>query len=144
MPSSSRVSSAARRLPPTSAVNIYLEAITSTEATYALAAAAVGFGATLFMDFWALVLKRAFNVTLPDYCLVGRWLCHMPGGRFTHPSISSAVPKPHECAAGWIAHYVVGTAYSLVFLALNAHLFVVRAIGMSYELVPPFGASGLT
>ncbi|MGH7256837.1 MAG: flagellar biosynthetic protein FliR [Nitrospiraceae bacterium] len=30
---------------------------------------------------------------------------------------------------------------SLVFLALNAHLFVVRAIGMSYELVPPFGAS---
>ena len=99
-------------------MNIYLEAITSTEATYALAAAAVGFGATLFMDFWALVLKRAFNVTLPDYCLVGRWLCHMPGGRFTHPSISSAAPKPHECAAGWIAHYVVGTAYSLVFLAL--------------------------
>ena len=30
---------------------------------------------------------------------------------------------------------------SLVFLSLNAHLMIVRAIGMSYELVPPFGAS---
>lgn len=99
-------------------MNIDLEAITSTEATYALAAIAVGFGATLFMDLSALVLKRAFNVTSPDYCLVGRWLCHMPDGRFTHSSIGSAAPKPHECAAGWIAHYAVGTAYSLVFLAL--------------------------
>lgn len=30
---------------------------------------------------------------------------------------------------------------SLTFLSLNAHLVIVRAIGMSYELVPPFGAS---
>lgn len=30
---------------------------------------------------------------------------------------------------------------SLVFLSVNAHLTIVRAIGMSYDLVPPFGAS---
>lgn len=30
---------------------------------------------------------------------------------------------------------------SLTFLSLNAHLVIVRTIGMSYELVPPFGAS---
>lgn len=30
---------------------------------------------------------------------------------------------------------------SLTFLSLNAHLVIVRAIGMSYDLVPPFGAS---
>jgi flagellar biosynthetic protein FliR len=29
---------------------------------------------------------------------------------------------------------------SLVFLSINAHLLVVHAIGMSFELVPPFGA----
>lgn len=33
------------------------------------------------------------------------------------------------------------TLGSLVFLSLNAHLLVVHAIGMSYEYVPPFGAS---
>jgi flagellar biosynthetic protein FliR len=32
------------------------------------------------------------------------------------------------------------TLGSLVFLSLNAHLLVVHAIGMSFELVPPFGA----
>jgi flagellar biosynthetic protein FliR len=30
---------------------------------------------------------------------------------------------------------------SLLFLSVNAHLMIVRAIGISYELVPPFGAS---
>lgn len=33
------------------------------------------------------------------------------------------------------------TLGSLVFLSLNAHVLVVHAIGMSYEFVPPFGAS---
>ena len=32
------------------------------------------------------------------------------------------------------------TLGSLVFLSLNAHLLVVHAVGMSFELVPPFGA----
>ena len=32
------------------------------------------------------------------------------------------------------------TLGSLVFLSLNAHLLVVHAIGMSFELVSPFGA----
>jgi flagellar biosynthetic protein FliR len=30
---------------------------------------------------------------------------------------------------------------SLLFLSVNAHLMIVRAIGVSYDLVPPFGAS---
>ena len=30
---------------------------------------------------------------------------------------------------------------SLLFLSVNAHLMIVRAIGASYDLVPPFGAS---
>ncbi len=32
------------------------------------------------------------------------------------------------------------TLGSLVFLSLNAHMLVVHAIGLSFELVPPFGA----
>ena len=38
-------------------------------------------GATLVMDVWALLLKRAFNIPSANYCLVGRWFRHMPEGK---------------------------------------------------------------
>ena len=90
----------------------------STEATYFLGAVAVGLGATLFMDIWALLLKRAFSVPSANYCLVGRWLRYMPEGTFVHKSIAAASRKRSECAVGWIAHYVIGTVYALVLVAL--------------------------
>jgi hypothetical protein len=70
------------------------------------------------MDLWALLLKRVFGVALPNYCLIGRWFCHMPQGTFTHASIFSAVQKPGECAVGWTAHYVIGVLYALVLVPL--------------------------
>jgi hypothetical protein len=125
------------------ASNIDVEAITSTEATYALAAVAVGLGATLFMDIWALVMKRIFNVVPPDYCLVGRWLCHMPDGTFTHSDISKAAPVRRECAVGRIAHYAEGTAYSLLLLALVSGRWLMQPtflpallFGLATVLVP--------
>jgi Protein of unknown function (DUF2938) len=91
----------------------------STEAaTYLLSATAVGLGATLFMDLWALFLKRAFGTPLANYCLVGRWLRYMPEGTFTHASIANSSQKRFECAAGWIAHYVIGVVYALVLVVL--------------------------
>ncbi len=90
----------------------------NTEAMLFLHAAIVGLGATLFMDLWALFLHRAFGVAPSNYCLVGRWICHMPEGRFMHASISAAAHKSFECAAGWIAHYVIGAAYALGFVAI--------------------------
>ena len=90
----------------------------STETAPFLGAIVVGLGATLFMDLWALLLKRAFRFPLPDYCLVGRWFSHMPEGTFTHSSIAAASQKPSECAVGWIAHYVVGAVYALAFVVL--------------------------
>jgi hypothetical protein len=80
--------------------------------------AVVGLGATLFMDVWALLLKSAFNVPLPNYCLVGRWVGHMPKGIFVHANIADSAQKHSECMAGWIVHYVVGAMYALVFVAL--------------------------
>ena len=75
----------------------------STEAPYFLSAVAVGLGATLFMDLWALFLKRVFGIASADYCLVGRWFCHMPEGTFMHASIANASQKRFECTVGWIA-----------------------------------------
>ena len=47
-------------------------------------------------------------------------------------------PMSHQNAP-LIAQFQL-TLGSLVFLSLNAHMLVVHAIGMSFELVPPFGA----
>jgi cytochrome b561 len=98
----------------------------STEAPYFLGAVVVGLGATLLMDVWALLLKRAFNIPLANYCLVGRWLCHMPEGRFMHASIAAAPQKRSECAVGWIAHYVIGAMYALVLVALVSGSWLAR------------------
>lgn len=81
-------------------------------------ALAIGLGATLGMDLWNLFLKRAFGIPSLNYCLLGRWLCHMPGGTFRHASIAAAPRKPYEGAVGWIAHYTLGVVFALGFVAL--------------------------
>lgn len=90
----------------------------STEAGDWLIAALIGVGATAFMDLWMLFLKRAFQVPLANYCLVGRWFSHMTEGRFRHAAIVTASPMPSECAVGWISHFVIGALYGLAFIAL--------------------------
>ena len=77
----------------------------------------MGFGATLISDLWALFLKHAFKITPSNFCLVGRWLRHMPEGTFRHSSIGSAPPKSAECQAGWIAHYLIGILFAIAFVA---------------------------
>jgi len=83
-----------------------------------IATAFVGLCATLFMDLWAMFLKYAFKVPSGNYCLVGRWLRHMEGGVFRHPSIAAAAKRPAECAVGWIAHYAIGALFALALVAL--------------------------
>ena len=79
---------------------------------------AIGLGATLFLDLCNLVLTRVFKMPAANFCLVGRWFCHMPRGVFAHPSIAKAAPMPGECAAGWIAHYAIGAGFAIFFVAL--------------------------
>jgi hypothetical protein len=81
---------------------------------------AIGLGASVAMDLWNLFLKRAFSIPSLNYCLLGRWLCHMPGGTFRHASITAASQKPHECTVGWIAHYTIGVVFALVFVVLTS------------------------
>ena len=70
----------------------------SIEADYIPRAIAIGIGATLVMDMWNLFLNRVFSVPSLSYCLLGRWLRHMPGGTFRHASITAAPQQPFECA----------------------------------------------
>ena len=88
----------------------------SIEASYVLGALAIGIGATLVMDLWNLFLKRAFGIASLNFCLLGRWLRHIPGGTLRHANIAAAPPKPFECAVGWMAHYTIGIVFALGFV----------------------------
>lgn len=96
------------------------------EAPCFFGAVAVGLGATLFMDLWALLLKHAFSIPAANYCLVGRWFRHMAEGTFKHASIANASRKRFECTVGWLAHYVIGAWYALVLVALVSASWLAR------------------
>jgi len=83
---------------------------------YIVGAIAIGIGASLLMDLWNLFLKRTFSIQSLNYCLLGRWLRHIPEGTFWHASIADAPQKSSECAVGWIAHYTIGVVFALVFV----------------------------
>jgi hypothetical protein len=115
------------------------------EPRYLVAAALIGLGATLLIDLWALFLRRAFGIASLNYCLLGRWILHIPGGTFVHRSIAAAERKPHECAMGWVAHYSIGTVFALVFVLLapagwleRPTLLPALAFGVATTLVPYF------
>lgn len=83
-----------------------------------LHAIAIGIGATAFMDLWAALQKRLFDTPSLDYAIVGRWLGHLPRGRFAHAPISGAPPIAGEAAIGWAAHYIIGIAFAGLLLAI--------------------------
>lgn len=86
----------------------------------------VGLGATLMMDIWALFLRRAFGISSLSFCLVGRWLGHMPAGEFRHASIAAAAKKPAECTLGWLAHYLIGAVFSLMLVIATSGNWLAR------------------
>src|SRR5437879_11717531 len=93
----------------------------NSELIHVLIAIAVGLGATIVMDLCAIFLKRAFNIPLPNYCLVGRWLRYMPEGIFRHSSIAAAPQKPAACHVGWIPHYAIGVMVALTLVIVASH-----------------------
>jgi hypothetical protein len=78
----------------------------------------LGVAATALLDLWALFLNRAFGIAPPNWALVGRWLGHLPQGRFVHDDIGKAAPVPNELAIGWVFHYVVGIVFAAALLAI--------------------------
>ena len=113
--------------------------------TDVVAAVLVGLGATLLIDLWALLLRRAFSIPSLNYCLLGRWVLYIPGGKIVHESITATPQKPHECTVGWVTHYLIGTAFALLFVLLVSENWLARptllpalAFGIATTLVPFF------
>ena len=89
------------------------------------ASAAIGIGATVVMDLWNLGLKRAFGIPSLNYCLLGRWVRHMPHA-FRHASIGAAAHKSRECATGWLTHYSIGVGLAIVFVQIASASWLAR------------------
>lgn len=77
-----------------------------------------GIGATAAMDLAMVARRRLLGIAAPDYGLVGRWLGHMPRGRFAHPRIADAAAVKGERWIGWAAHYAIGIAFAAALLAV--------------------------
>jgi hypothetical protein len=114
-------------------------------ALYIVDAVLIGAGATLLIDLWALLLRHVFSVRSLDYCLLGRWVLHIPRGVIVHTNIAAAARQPHECTVGWTTHYLIGTGFALVFVLLASEAWLARptllpalAFGAATVVVPFF------
>jgi len=115
------------------------------DAPHVVEAVLVGVGATLLIDLWALFLRRAFSIPSLNLCLLGRWVLYIPEGKIVHESITATPQKPHECIVGWIAHYMIGVTFALLFVLLASGSWLARptllpalAFGIATVLVPFF------
>lgn len=79
--------------------------------------ATVGFGATIFADFIA-VLRQGWTMTHGFYCLVGRWVGSLPSTGLIHNDIRASPPIAGERILGWGAHVILGVIYGIVFAVI--------------------------
>lgn len=110
---------------------------------------AIGIGATILMDLWAIVLVRFFGQAPANWAPVGRWFWHLRSGRVFHDSIADSEPYEHELALGWIGHYAVGILYGIIlalfmgpdWLAaptfIPAWIFAIITVGAGWFLLQP-------
>ncbi len=76
----------------------------------------VGVGATMTMDLWATLLRQ-FGIPSLNFAFLGRWIGHLPEGRWTHANIARATPVKGELLIGWCAHYSIGVTFAAVLLS---------------------------
>lgn len=123
--------------------------------TLILPTLAIGIAATLLMDGWAMLRRRLLGMPSLDYAMVGRWVGHMPRGRFRHAAIGKAAAVPGERALGWLVHYLTGIVFALAFVMLAgeswlnrptlapALLFGLVTVAMPFLLMQPAFGLGI-
>jgi hypothetical protein len=91
-------------------------AVMSQNIELGLRAVSIGGGGTLAMDLWALLLER-FGIPSLSFAFLGRWLGHLPEGKWQHESIARAAPVRGERLLGWGCHYSIGITFATLLLA---------------------------
>lgn len=82
-----------------------------------LRASIIGIGGTIALDVWANVLQRVTGSPATNWAMVGRWLGHMPKGKFRRDNMGAVVPVSGEALLGWAFHYAIGIGYGLLLIA---------------------------
>ena len=85
---------------------------------YLVCALLLGAAATAATDLWGIARKSLLGIPAPDYGLVGRWIAYFPRGRFRHDRIAASPPIQGERLIGWTAHYLIGTGFAALLLAI--------------------------
>ncbi|WP_040759600.1 DUF2938 domain-containing protein [Woodsholea maritima] len=78
----------------------------------------LGVGGTVIMDLWALFQAKVLKQPGLNYAMVGRWLGHMPRGKFIHSPIAASDPIRGEAMLGWGFHYLTGIIYAAIILMI--------------------------
>jgi hypothetical protein len=78
----------------------------------------MGVAGAALMDVWNAVVRRRFGIPTLDYRLLGRWIGHLPRGRFVHSRISASPPVRGERALGWLAHYAIGVMFAVLLVVI--------------------------
>lgn len=91
----------------------------------------IGGGATLTMDAWAAVLRR-FGIPSLDLAHLGRFVGHLPRGRFVHEGIARTPAVRGERIIGRVSHYAIGVGFAGLLLAL---------VGLDWARSPTPGAA---
>ncbi|MDR5859928.1 DUF2938 domain-containing protein [Halomonas eurihalina] len=99
----------------------------------------IGVGATLFMDVIALLRSRLFGIPSLNYAMLGRWVGHLPKGKLVYRPIDKSTRVRGESALGWVAHYLIGIIFAVVFLELAGAEWLEHT-----TLVPPLVFGVLT
>jgi len=104
----------------------------------------IGVGATALMDLWLLALAR-LGVPTSSFALIGRWVGHLPRGRFAHTAIAQAAPIAAERPLGWLTHYAVGIAFAGILVGFMGPAWLLQptpwpalAFGVATVVVPLF------
>lgn len=99
---------------------------------YYLSILFIGIASTIFIDIYALVLKKIFKISSLDFKYVGRWFMTCIEGQIFHSNILQSPEKKGEKWVGWIMHYLIG----ILFVA-----FFIQITNVNHHIQPHFIAS---
>jgi len=78
----------------------------------------IGVFATVMMDIWATFSNRVLKFPRTNWAMVGRWLGHIPKGKFFHNPVSDSPEIKYENGLGWAFHYFIGIVYATFYVAM--------------------------
>jgi len=71
--------------------------------------------ATVAIDIWATFSNKVLNFPRTNWAMVGRWLGHIPTGKYMHNPVNSSPEIKYENTIGWVFHYFIGVAYAAIY-----------------------------